>query len=592
MILNALVDYYDCRCSDPDPRRHLPRFGLEDKEIPFVIELTPDGRVCQLCVERDRDGKKLRTRRFLVPQGAKKTSGIKANLLWDTAAYVIGLDRERKSKAETTPAQAFRERIEALPDEAKQDAGVRAVLAALDRADWSLLQQNEAWPEIAEKNPLMTFRLAGDVDLVCQRPAVIAAVEAAPQDDDVVMGTCLVEGKPQPIARLHPAIKGVWGAQSSGANIVSFNVRSFESYGKSERQGENAPVGQRAAFAYTTALNHLLRDDSRNRLQVGDASTVYWAARSSRFDTFLSDVFDPDEGVESVRALLQACQTGRVPVDEGDIEFYVLSLAPSAARLSVRLFVCESLSKLAPRILQYLDDVRIVRRYDREPPTPSFTALLCSVALLGKRDNVPPRLGGDWMQSILEGRPYPVSLLNAAVIRCKAEQDVTYLRAAVIKAWLNRDRRRQYPDLPPHHQYFKESLDMAQENVPYRLGRLFAVLERIQAEAINNVNASIRDRFYGAACTTPGTVFPTLMRLKNAHISKLSPGRQISLERLIGQIVEPGEAAPAMVEFPSHLNLADQGRFALGYYHQRQQFFTRKEDAAANENDPHTHKEN
>lgn len=325
---------------------------------------------------------------------------------------------------------------------------------------------------------------------------------------------------------------------------------------------------------------------------MGDASTVYWAARSSRFDTFLSDVFDPDEGVESVRALLQACQTGRVPVDEGDIEFYVLSLAPSAARLSVRLFVCERLSKLAPRILQYLDDVRIVRRYDREPPTPSFTALLCSVALLGKRDNVPPRLGGDWMQSILEGRPYPVSLLNAAVIRCKAEQDVTYLRAAVIKAWLNRDRRRQYPDLPPHHQYFKESLDMAQENVPYRLGRLFAVLERIQAEAINNVNASIRDRFYGAACTTPGTVFPTLMRLKNAHISKLSPGRQISLERLIGQIVEPGEAAPAMVEFPSHLNLADQGRFALGYYHQRQQFFTRKEDAAANENDPHTHKEN
>lgn len=133
---------------------------------------------------------------------------------------------------------------------------------------------------------------------------------------------------------------------------------------------------------------------------------------------------------------------------------------------------------------------------------------------------------------------------------------------------------------------------MAQENVPYRLGRLFAVLERIQAEAINNINASIRDRYYGAACTTPGTVFPTLMRLKNAHIAKLSPGRQINLERLIGQIVEPGDTASTMVEFPAHLNLADQGRFALGYYHQRQQFFTRKEDAATNNDDPHTDKEN
>lgn len=574
MILQALVDYYDRRCGDADPAQRLPAFGLEDKEIPFVIELAADGAVLQLKDTRVLEGKKLRAKSYLVPLGEKKTSGVKANLLWDTAAYAIGLERDRKGKADVTPAQAFLQRIEALPEPARSDAGVRAVLSALQRNDWSVVQAHASWPEISESNPVMSFQLGGDAELVCQRPAVVAAAMPAAAPDDAV-GLCLVVGTQQPIQRLHASIKGVWGAQSSGANVVSFNARAFESYGKSERQGENAPIGQRAAFAYTTALNSLLGKDSKNRLQVGDASTVFWADRTTAFSTLLSDMFgedkdDPDRGVRAVQALFDAIKGGQLPAGEREVQFFVLGLAPNAARISVRFWINAPFSDLAPRILRHFDDVRIVRRFDGDPPTPSMFRLLSSLALQNKLDNVPPRLAGELMRAILEGLPYPAGLLNAAVIRCKAEQEVTYLRAAVIKAWLNRDQRRADPSLPPHHAQFKENLDMEQDNVPYRLGRLFAVLERIQQLAQPGINATIRDRYYGAASTTPVAVFTTLLRLKNAHLKKLSDGQEAHFERLIGEIVQP------MADFPRQLTLADQGRFALGYYHQRQAFYTRK----------------
>jgi CRISPR-associated protein Csd1 len=585
MILHELVRYYDRKARDPDPSRRLPSQGLEDKDIPFVIEITADGGVSQLRDTRAPDGKKLRAQSFLVPQGEKKTSGVKANLLWDSAEYVIGLQRERKGKAEVAPAEAYRARLDALSDEAKADAGVRAVLAALDRADWSALHLHPAWKEIEETNPVMTFQLAGDQELVCQRAAVVQAASVANTTDEAPTASCLVDGEPRPIQRLHTSIKGVWGAQSSGANIVSFNARAFESYGKTERQGENAPVGQRAAFAYTTALNHLLSKDSRNRVQVGDASTVFWADSPSRFDSefTLADFFgenkdQPDRGVRAVQALFDALKSGQLPVVERDVEFFVLGLAPNAARISVRFWLRAPLSELAPRVARHFDDLRIVRCYDSDPITPSLFRLLSSLALQRKLDNVPPRLAGEWMRAILEGLPYPALLLNAAVIRCKAEQDVSYLRAAVLKAWLNRDQRRQQPDLPATHSHFKETLDMEQTDVAYRLGRLFAVLERIQQQAMPGINATIRDRYYGAASTTPVAVFTTLLRLKNAHLKKLADGAVAYFERLIGEVVEP------MTDFPRQLTLPDQGRFALGYYHQRQAFFARKDAAETTTN--------
>ena len=580
MILQELVRYYDRKSRDPDPTQRLPSLGLEDKEIPFIIELSADGRVVQLRDTREMDGKKLRAKSFLVPQGVKKTSGVAANLLWDSAAYVIGLERARKGQAEMTPHAAFRARIAALHEAAQADEGLRAVCAALDRADWAVLHAHPAWPEIEEGNKVMSFQLSGDLDLVCQRPAVaFAALPAA--DAGAPVGLCLVDGVRAPIQRLHSSIKGVWGAQSSGANIVSFNARAFESYGKTERQGENAPIGERAAFAYTTALNHLLASASRNRVQVGDASTVFWSDSASRFDSefTLADFFGenkdhPDQGVRAVQALHQALSSGMLPVGERDAKFFVLGLAPNAARISVRFWLRAPLSELAPRILRHFADLKIVRRYDSDPTTPSLFRLLSSLALQGKLDNVPPRLAGEWMRAILEGQPYPATLLNAAVMRCKAEQEVTTLRAAILKAWLNRDYRRKNADASPEHQHFKEELDMEQTDTPYLLGRLFAVLERVQQAALPGINATIRDRYYGAASTTPVSVFTTLLRLKNAHLKKLGDGQTNYFERLIGEVMNP------LSDFPRQLTLPQQARFALGYYHQRQAFYTRKEEPA------------
>jgi CRISPR-associated protein Csd1 len=592
VILQALVDYYERRMSSADPARRLPALGLEDKEIPFVIELAEDGRVFQLRDTRSMVGKRLRGQRFLVPQGEKKTSGIKANLLWDSANYVIGLDKERKSSGEATPAQAFRSRIEALGPVAQADSGLRAVLAALSSNDWSVLRSSDAWQLIEQTHPTMTFALASDAGLlVCQRPAVVAAALSGATDGP--QGMCLVTGRRETIARLHPSIKGVRGAQSSGASLVAFNARAFESYGKTERQGENAPVGQPATLSYTTALNALLDRLSPNRLQLGDATTVVWADRDTTLDAALVALFgeaDPDAHVEAIRNRLAGAQAGTLGADDSGLRFFVLGLAPNAARVAIRFWHHETFERLGPRVLQHFDDLRIARG-PSDPATPSMFRLLTSLAAQGKADNIPPRLAGEWIRAILEGGAYPPALLNAAVNRCRAEQatrehggNVPYLRAAVLKACINREYRRRH-GVGAEIDFIREALDVNQTDPAYRLGRLFAVLERIQELSArpSKLNATIRDRYYGAASSTPAVVFPTLMRLKNAHLRKLSGGEATHFERLVGEVCGTVEQ-PALAQFPRQLELHAQGLFALGYYQQRQSFFTRKPDAADNPN--------
>jgi CRISPR-associated protein Csd1 len=565
----------------------LPEFGFEEKEIPFVIEIDKEGNVVQLRDTRRLDGKKLRGQRFVVPRAEKKSVNVKANLLWGSAEYVIGLERKGKSRA-SKAAQAFLDRIEDLPEPAQSDSGVKAVLAALRRGEWKELRTHHAWQEVEDNNAVLSFCLTGETELVCQRAAVVEAVRKAPSE--AAQGFCLVEGAVRPIARLHPAVKGVAHAQSSGANIVSFNERAFESYGKTKRQGENAPIGEGTAFAYTTALNHLLRHGSRNRVQVGDASTIFWADRDSRFDSeftladFFGDADDPDRNVGAVKALYESIGSGRLGGDEGRVHFFVLGLSPNVSRISIRFALHAPLADLAPRIAQHFRDLALVRSSDRDSPTPSLSRLLCALAAQGKVENVSPRLAGEWMRAILEGLPYPNLLLTAAVIRCRAEQGVGYLRAAVLKAWLNREHRRRNPDLPTDYAHFKEELDVTQTDEPYRLGRLFALLERIQEVSAlpQKLNATIRDRYYGAASSTPVAVFTTLLRLKNAHLNKLDQGAKMYYEKLLGEVFGSLES-PGLQSFPAQLTLPEQSRFALGYYHQRQSLFRRKDKASGGE---------
>lgn len=566
MILQALCDYYERK---PD----LPRPGFETKAIPFVIEINAVGQLVQIEDTRTLDGKKKIARNFLVPQGVKRASGIAANLLWDNAEYVLNVTSRGKQDRVQEQHAAFRARLDALDDKTG-DAGLQAVRIFLQAPDRVRLEADPLWSEILETNPVMTFRLNGNLELICQRPAVMAGLGKVETGTEEI--TCSISGQTDGFERLHTAIKGVWGAQTSGGNIVSFNKAAFNSFGK--EQGANAPVGKRAAFAYTTALNYLLSKESTQRIQVGDASTVFWSEKHTDLEDTFADLFDeppkddPAKQTRAIEALFKAPQTGALDDECGNTRFYVLGLAPNAARISVRFWQVGTVTEMSTRIRQHFEDLEIIHAIF-EKPYLSLFRLLVATASQGKSENIPPNLAGEFMRAILAGLPYPQTLLQAAVRRIRAEREVTYPRAALIKACLNRQARYSPPN---QEKEIAVSLDDSNTNPGYRIGRLFAALEKVQEEAVNP-SATIRDRFYGAASSTPVTVFANLMKLKNHHLSKMEEGRKRYFEKLIGQIMSD------INNFPAHLSLADQGRFAIGYYHQRQAFFTKSESTTKGE---------
>ena len=552
----------------------MPRQGFEEKEIPYILTLKTDGTPVSLYSTFEGEGKKRRAKKVLVPQSVKRSVGIISNLLWDNPEYALGVVLKGNPERVVKQHNAFKEKVFALNIDDPGISAVKAFLAKNDKTE-ILSVMGEAWKELLESGANLTFLLVGDERPVLERPVVKQGIEHlfADSTDEIL---CLVSGEKDPVERLHASIKGVYGGQSSGANIVSFNLDAFNSYGK--KQGENAPVGKRAAFAYTTALNHLLGKDSKQRLQVGDASVVFWAGKNSDFEQIWSDFFseppkdDPDRGVRAVESLFKAPQNGAFMEDNKQVKFYVLGLAPNASRISIRFWIVDTVTAMAEKITQHFADLRIVHGL-RERDVFSLFRLLVSVAVLGKPENIPPNLAGETMRAILQGLPYPQTLLQAAVRRIRAEHEITYIRAALIKACINRTVRFKNSSIKEE---LKMSLDESNKNIGYRLGRLFAALEKIQQDANPGINATIRDRFYGAASGTPVVVFGNLMRLKNHHLAKFdNPGHRVFFEKLLGEIMDGVDAKTA---FPSHLSLDDQGRFAVGYYHQMQAFYTKKTD--------------
>ena len=568
MILQALNQYYGRKAADPETG--IAPEGFEHKEIPFVIVIDPEGHVVNIEDTRQTINKKLRAKSYLVPQGKKRSVDINPYLLWDNMEYVLGVVGKGKPDRVVLQHQAFIERIKnlKLPD----DPGVNAVLKFMGKEPENALAASSYAEEIRASCPFMSIRLNTDVDLVCQRPAVISRIKSENSNGAGRSGFCLITGDTGELAVLQPSIKGVRGTNTTGGNIVSFNLATFNSYGK--EQGQNAPMGKSGSFAYTTALNHLLGKDSHQKLQVGDATAVFWSDKDSYIENDFAAWFDepekdnPDQHIEKVRSLLLAVDKGHIPPEDQQTRFFVLGLSPNSARISVRFWHVGTVAEFSIRIAGHFHDLSIVHK-PSEKEYLSMWSLLRSIAALGKTENIPPNLAGEWMRTILSGSPYPHSLFQATIRRIQAERHVSYERAAIIKASLNRKARFQSnPD-----KEIAVSLDKENTNPGYRIGRLFALLEKIQEEASPSINTTIRDRYYAAASGTPASVFPILMRMKNHHLGKLEKGREIFFERLLGEVMS-GLSANG---FPSQLSLDDQGRFAIGYYQQRQAFFTKND---------------
>jgi CRISPR-associated protein Csd1 len=566
VILQALYEYYQRKAADPESG--ISPNGFEPKEIPFVIVIDREGHFVALEDTRTGDSKKKRARRFTVPQGAKRTVGIQANLLWDNLEYCVGANPRDRDDIELR-AQSFRdELISSLPSRA-EDWRVEALLCFLEKAPAETLAHGggELWQEALSSNANATFRIDGD-----EFPLLIDAFRehiARRRAKGEGGQFCLVSGEVGPIEKTHPSIKGVRGAQQAGAAIVSFNEPAYRSYGKG--QNFNAPVSSQGTFAYTMALNTLLGRDSKNRMQVGDATTVFWSDRPSQLDETFADFFamapkdDPDRDVQAVRSLYESFNSG-ILEEHSATRFYVLGLAPNAARLSIRFWQVGTVRDFSERLRQHFDDMALVRPAADKGRCSLFW-LLVDLANEGKVDNLPPNLGGDIVRAILSGQPYPAMLMQQAVRRIRAERTVTPMRASALKAYLNRFHRTHNPS----EKEITVSLDQENENIGYRLGRLFAVLEKIQEDANPGLNATIRDRYYGAASANPTTAFPQLLKLKNHHLKKLDKPAWVGAHEK--RLTDIFSGIPTSL--PHHLRMEDQARFAIGYYHQRQALYTK-----------------
>ena len=564
----------------------VPPIGYSDERIGYCIVLGTDGRPVGQPVDlRDHSGKKPVAPRYSVPRPEKRSRNVVANLLWDKASYVFGIGHERASEHH---AAFLDKHFDAL--QSADDQGLVALRRFLQWWEPEYFDTHSWREEMKESCPHVVFRLEGDHHFIHDR-AVARQLWASQmnQDQQPSQAVCLVTGKRSPIARLHPKIKGVRDAQSSGADIVSFNLDASKSY--EHEQGDNAPVSEAAAAAYTTVLNHFLRTNE-NRVQLGDASTVFWADGSNEeevaqceaiFAFAFNDVDDTDDATseQAIKPILEKMARGR-PMEEirpdlpQGVRFYVLGLAPNAARISIRFWLEDDFATLAEHVLWHYRDMRL------DPPPrqqqPSVRRCLREIATTKVKnpyEHIPPQLAGEMLRAILTGRSYPQTLLSTILMRLRSDKAITDLRVALLKAVVCRNRRTaghltKEDDLV--------SLDSTNADPGYLLGRLFACFEYAQTQALGGkVNATICDKYYGAASATPRSVFPILQRNAMNHLSRLRKDRPPThryIDNAITQIY--GCATPDKL-FVATLAMDAQALFAIGYYHQKNAFYTKKE---------------
>lgn len=566
MILKALYDYYN-RCDN------LPARGTEEKEIGFLIVLSPDGEFLRF--EDCRIGKD-KAREYCVRKHVGRSSAPVANYLYDSSAYVLGYSEKDNGK-EQLYFDVFKAKVDAIAEMFPDNRDLSAIKAFYNNSRETILgivSQDSLWEDIkknlSKKYSVFSFRIEGDLKIVAEKKEILQLEDCGAELKPVSL--CLVSGMyGVPVDTTTATM--IQGSQAT-AKLVSFQVKSgYDSYGKTKCG--NAPISETAEFAYTTALNSMLRKDSRNKFLLGSRTFVFWASSSNKassdaeeglfallgFSEEASD--DPNANIMKVRKVFESIYSGELKTDLDD-KFYILGLAPNSARIAVVYWSETTLRDFAGKILKHFSDMEIIDTRKDKKPYLGIREIISAVTLEGKMSNATPNLPEAVVKSIFQGLPYPATLYTSCIRRIRAEQKLTITRAAIIKAYLNRQCN--------NNKRIGIMLDKENNNQGYLCGRLFAVLDKIQEDA-NNIS-SIRERYMNAASATPSAVFATVLNLSVHHSEKLDEGRRIYFEKLKQEIIDRMPANG----FPTHLDLQDQGRFFVGYYQQRQAFFASKKE--------------
>ena len=564
MILKALYDYYH-RSGD------LPVLGMELKEIGFIIVIDKYGNFLRF---EDRRIDKKSAQKFLVKKSVGRSSAPVANYLYDNSQYVFGYSDKGDMENMRKYFEVFKAKVEEIYDVFSDNVALKAVYTFY-RQDPSIMveimQNDPLWTDIIKnlnkKFSIFSFLIEGDTEIVASKRELINLE----YDDNEILGRpCLVIGKHSKTVEVTTATM-IPGSQAT-AKLVAFQVNSgYDSYGKSK--GYNAPISEEAEFAYTTALNHLLRSDSHNKFMIGSRTFLFWASSNSDASKASEDSLfalfgrteddDPNKRIELVRHTFMSIFSGDLPANKDD-RFFILGLAPNSARIAVVYWNELPLREFAGLISKHFTDMEIADTDARKEKKPymSLYSILGSVTLGGKSSDATPNLPDAVVKSVFQGLPYPFSLFQACIRRIRAEQSINITRAAIIKAYLNRLNDNN------NNKKLDIMLDKENQNQGYLCGRLFAVLDKIQEDA-NGIH-SIRERYMNSASATPAMVFATILNLSTHHLEKLNGGGQIFYERLKQEIISKLDANG----FPAHLDLQDQGRFFVGYYHQRQTLFS------------------
>ena len=562
MILQALVSYYETLAA----RGELPQPGWAPVKVSYVLNLDDQGDITTVvCIKEEvtRGKKKALVPQIIqLPAPVKRTVGVTANFLCDNSSYF----------------QACKTLHETLLVSVEEPAA-RALLSFFDHWQPEKLTEHPAFAHqdmedlLASAN--LIFRYRG------RYLHEIPAIRQAWQDyynnsQDSQQFPCLVTGKLAPVAQLHPSIKGIYGAQSSGASLVSFNAPAFCSYDR--EQGLNAPTSQYAAFAYGAALNYLI---ATQNTRVGDVTLLFWAesgeeAYADALKRFGFGGGDEDDQYkeEDLKGLMESLAEGADVEWDGtridpNMTFYILGISPNAARLSVRFFLRNSFGQFIRSVKAHYDRLEIVRpSFDPFDNIPVWRMLKETVNPNSREKKPAADMTGDTLRTILTNTPYPATLLNGVTLRIRADREMNRTRAAILKAYYLKNRNPFVPE-----EVLTVSLNQDSNHEAYVLGRLFSVLEAIQSDANPGINATIRDKYFSSASATPGVVFPTLVNLAQKHLRKLDEGKKIFYDKQLTELMSKlGET------YPNRMNLPQQGAFQLGYYHQTQYRFTKKED--------------